>query len=60
MKLLTILLNYKTADMTVDAAKTALRELEPVGDYHLAIVDNDSQDGSFEALSQSQRGERLG
>ena len=63
MKLLTILLNYKTADMTVDAAKTALRELEPVGDYHLAIVDNDSQDGSFEALSRAKEengwGERV-
>ncbi len=53
MKLLTILLNYRTADMTVDAAKAALRELDRVGDYHLAIVDNDSGDGSYERLQKA-------
>ena len=50
LKLLTIVLNYKTADMTIDAAtaaRTAMADLPG----EIVIVDNDSQDGSFEAIS---------
>lgn len=54
---LTVLLNYKTAEMTLNAATAALRELDSI-DGRLVIVDNDSQDGSFEYLSEQaqQRG----
>lgn len=54
---LTIILNYKTADMTLRAAESALREMEGMRG-RILIVDNDSRDGSFEALSEgvAQRG----
>ena len=48
---LTIILNYRTADMTFSAAEAAMRAMADIsGD--IVIVDNDSQDGSFERLSQ--------
>lgn len=48
--ILTIILNYKTASMTLQSLEAALREMQ---DLHgeVVIVDNDSQDGSFETLS---------
>ncbi len=46
----TIILNYKTADMTLQSAEAALREMEGIAG-RIIIVDNDSQDGSFEALT---------
>ena len=49
-RLLTIILNYKTADMTLRAAQAALREMKGL-DSELIIVDNASGDGSFETLS---------
>jgi N-acetylglucosaminyl-diphospho-decaprenol L-rhamnosyltransferase len=45
----TIILNYKTADMTLQAAEAALREMGGIAGQ-LIIVDNDSGDGSFEVL----------
>ena len=50
MKLLTVILNYKTPDMTLDSIEAALRELAPYPDARVAVVDNDSQDGSYEQL----------
>lgn len=47
--LLTIILNYRTADMTLRAAEAALVAQQGLN-AELLIVDNDSQDGSFEAL----------
>ncbi|MFY0597546.1 MAG: glycosyltransferase family 2 protein [Cognatishimia sp.] len=47
--ILTIILNYKTADMTLKAAAAAVAEMSDV-QGKILIVDNDSQDGSFEAL----------
>ena len=54
---LTVVLNYKTADMTLDATAAALVAMENIAGG-LVIVDNDSQDGSFETLSAavSERG----
>lgn len=47
--LLTVVLNYRTADMTLKAVAAALRETKAVpGD--VVIVDNDSGDGSEERL----------
>lgn len=46
----TVLLNYKTAEMTLRAAEAALTAMEGI-EGGLTIVDNDSRDGSFEKLS---------
>lgn len=50
MKLLAIILNYKTAEMTLDSLAALMRELAPYPDARVTIVDNDSQDGSLERL----------
>jgi len=47
--LLTVILNWRTADMTLRAAEAALREMAGVPGA-LTIVDNDSGDGSFEKI----------
>lgn len=47
--ILTIILNYKTADMTLQSATAALREMEGI-EGEVIIVDNASDDGSFEAM----------
>lgn len=49
-RILTIILNYKTADMTMQSAEAALREMEGI-EGEIIIVDNASNDGSFEKLS---------
>ncbi|HTU57707.1 MAG TPA: glycosyltransferase family 2 protein [Polyangiales bacterium] len=53
MKLFGVILNYKTADMTLGAATALARALEHVPDSRFAIVDNDSQDGSYEKLKSA-------
>jgi len=53
--ILTIILNYKTADMTLKAAAAAVAEMSDVKGKIL-IVDNNSQDGSFEALVAGVKG----
>ncbi len=50
-KLLTVILNYKTAEMTLQSAKAAVREMAGL-DAELVIVDNHSQDGSVEAIQE--------
>jgi GT2 family glycosyltransferase len=52
MKLLAIVVNYRTAPMTLDAVRTLLAALEDVPDAEIVVVDNDSQDGSFETMSR--------
>ena len=47
---LTIILNYKTAEMTLKSAAAARAAMEGIAGA-ITIVDNDSQDGSFETLS---------
>lgn len=48
--ILTVILNYKTAAMTLRSVQAALREMAGI-DGEIVVVDNQSQDGSFEALS---------
>lgn len=48
-KLLTVILNWRTAEMTLRSAEAALTALDGI-DGALVIVDNDSQDGSYEAM----------
>lgn len=53
MKLLIVLINYRTADMTLRALECALDSLHRVeGRCRVALVDNDSGDGSFEQLQK--------
>ena len=40
MKLLAVLINYKTPDMTLDALRSLLRELGPYPDARVTLVDN--------------------
>ena len=49
--LLTVILNWRTPDMTLKAVASALVALAGI-DGALVIVDNDSGDGSFEILSK--------
>ncbi|WP_425097878.1 glycosyltransferase family 2 protein [Tropicibacter sp. S64] len=53
-KLLTVLLNYRTPEMTIRAAEAALLALEGMA-AELVIVDNASGDGSFERLQDAAR-----
>jgi N-acetylglucosaminyl-diphospho-decaprenol L-rhamnosyltransferase len=55
MKVLAIIVNYRTAQMTIDAVQTLLAALEGVSEPEVVIVDNDSNDGSFESLSTAAR-----
>ena len=53
MKLAVIILNWRTPAMTLDAATAAIVELQRLEEpWRLIIVDNDSQDGSFETMTQ--------
>ena len=47
--LLTVIVNYKTPDMTLQSAEAALREMQGIAGQ-IVIVDNDSGDGSFETI----------
>jgi GT2 family glycosyltransferase len=47
---LTVILNWRTPDMTLKSAEAALREMQGMSGA-LTIVDNDSGDGSFEKLT---------
>lgn len=50
--ILTIILNFRTPDMTLKAAEAALREMDGLAGEVL-IVDNGSGDGSYRALMQA-------
>jgi len=56
MKLLAIVINYRTAEMTLDAVRSLLKALQHIPDSEVVVLDNDSQDGSFETLSGAIRG----
>jgi hypothetical protein len=51
-RILVVLLNYRTADMTLRAAEAALREMEGLS-AEMVIVDNDSGDGSLEIMREA-------
>jgi N-acetylglucosaminyl-diphospho-decaprenol L-rhamnosyltransferase len=55
MKLLAIIVNYRTAKMTIDALRTLLAALDDQPGAEVVVVDNDSQDGSFATLSAAAR-----
>jgi GT2 family glycosyltransferase len=47
---LTVVLNYRTPEMTIEAVAAGLREMESL-DGEIVVVDNDSRDGSFEKMA---------
>ncbi|MEY5037529.1 MAG: N-acetylglucosaminyl-diphospho-decaprenol L-rhamnosyltransferase, partial [Pseudomonadota bacterium] len=49
-RLLTVILNWRTPEMTLRSVEAALVALQGI-DCALVVVDNDSGDGSFEKLS---------
>ncbi len=51
-RILTIVLNYRTAEMTLKAIEAAVREMEALAGA-ITVVDNDSGDGSYEFLSRA-------
>ena len=53
--ILTVILNWRTPEMTLRSAEAALREMVGL-DAALVIVDNDSGDGSFEVMTRAVRG----
>lgn len=57
MKLLAVVLNYKTADMTLKCVRNAREAMAPIGSYRIDVVDNDSRDGSFERLREAEEAE---
>ncbi|SFL28366.1 glycosyltransferase [Shimia haliotis] len=48
-RVLTVILNWRTPEMTLRAAEAAAREMQGI-DGRIVIVDNDSGDGSFEKM----------
>ena len=50
--ILTVILNYRTPELAVKAAEGALREMTDL-DGEIVIVDNDSQDGSYEHFQKA-------
>jgi GT2 family glycosyltransferase len=52
VKLLVVIVNYKTPEMTLASVSSALRETRHIPDMRVAVVDNDSQDGSLEKMRQ--------
>ena len=49
-RLLTVVLNWRTPEMTLRAVEAALREMQGIAG-EVTVVDNDSQDGSFEMMT---------
>jgi N-acetylglucosaminyl-diphospho-decaprenol L-rhamnosyltransferase len=53
MKLLGIIINYKTPDMTLEAARGLAAAIEHIPAARFVIIDNDSRDGSYEKLTSA-------
>ena len=51
---LCVILNWRTAEMSLKAAQAAMVAMEGI-DGAITLVDNDSQDGSFEAMVAASR-----
>ncbi|MFT7523208.1 MAG: N-acetylglucosaminyl-diphospho-decaprenol L-rhamnosyltransferase [Candidatus Paceibacteria bacterium] len=52
--LLTVILNYRTAEMTLKSLAAAHREMQDI-DGEIVVVDNDSKDGSFAKITAAIR-----
>ena len=53
MKLLAVIVNYRTASMSVEALHALMRELGDAADAQVVLVDNDSGDGSLAEIASA-------
>ena len=53
MKLLAVIVNYKTPEMTLEALTALLREVGAIPGSRAIVVDNDSADGSYDKILQA-------
>ncbi len=60
MKLLVVIVNYRTADLTVACLRSLRAELAGIPDARAVVVDNDSQDGSAERITTAIESEGWG
>jgi N-acetylglucosaminyl-diphospho-decaprenol L-rhamnosyltransferase len=58
MEVATIIVNYRTAGATIEAAASAFSEIDALTDAVVVVVDNDSGDGSLERLQATFTEER--
>src|SRR5690606_3646380 len=49
-RVLISIVNYKVSDYTKEAIRSLMESSDDVGHFRLYVIDNDSQDGSFEIL----------
>ena len=52
MKLLAVIVNYKTQQMTLEALSALVKEVSAIPDSRAVVVDNDSEDGSYDTILQ--------
>jgi len=50
MKVLVVVVNYRTPKLVVDSLGSLQHEVEQIGDMHVVVTDNDSGDGSVEII----------
>jgi len=60
MKLLAVVINYRTAPMTIEALRCLVPELRALPGSRAVVVENGSGDGSLEALAAALRAEGWG
>jgi GT2 family glycosyltransferase len=60
MKVLAVVLNYRTPDLAVQCLESLQREVEKVGSMHVVVTDNDSGDGSVEIIGNTIKANQWG
>lgn len=53
MKVLAVVLNYRTPDLVVDCLRSLEHEVTHVGEMRVVVTDNDSADGSVEIIGSA-------
>jgi N-acetylglucosaminyl-diphospho-decaprenol L-rhamnosyltransferase len=51
MKVVIVVVNYRTADLTIDALASCAPQMASIAPARVVVVDNDSQDGSLERIA---------
>ncbi|MBX3707318.1 MAG: glycosyltransferase family 2 protein [Pseudomonadales bacterium] len=59
-RVVSIIVNFRTAELTLRALETLLKESGCLDHAHAIIVDNDSGDGSYEAIAEGVRSKAVG
>lgn len=55
MRLLVVIVNYRTADLTIDCLRSLSSELPPIGPARVVVSDNQSGDGSLDTITAAIR-----